>query len=78
MQPNGPAYFLRGVTYVEGIPVVRSLEEQKRTQLPHLMVYPDGRVKICIRSTVARDWDPNIPLRKQLSIARSNAGEKEV
>lgn len=60
------ADFLRGVTSVEGVPVARSLQEQLRTPIPHLMCYENGAVKLVIRSTKAVDWNPHVPIRKQL------------
>ena len=58
--------YLAGVTAVEGIPVCRTREELLHTPLPHLCVCPDVRVLVVVRSTESRDWDPTLPLRKQL------------
>jgi hypothetical protein len=63
---HNPAYYLANVSSIEGVPVVRSVFEQLHTPLPHLCIYPNGSVKLVLRSTFAVDWDPSIPLRKQL------------
>ena len=58
--------YLAGVSAVDGVPVVRTLAEQMKTPLPHIVAYTDGRVKIFVRPTESRDWDPSRPLRSQL------------
>jgi hypothetical protein len=61
-----PAEYLQYASSIEGVPICRSLVEQLRTQLPHLMIYPNGAIKLVVSSTRAVDWNPAIPLRKQI------------
>lgn len=61
--------YLLHVSNVAGVPVVRTLDEQLHTPVPHLMCYPNGAVKLVIRSNKAVDWNPTVPLRDQLQLS---------
>ncbi len=65
-QPLKPADYLDGKSELERIPIVRSLEEQHRIPVPHLMIFPDGQVLIFTGERSAHPWNPVVPLRKQL------------
>jgi hypothetical protein len=61
-----PARYLHALKKLEGVPIVATLEEQKKTPWPHLMIYPNGSVRIWIGPKHCKDWNPLVPLRKQL------------
>ena len=61
-----PSRYLQALTSLEGVPIVSTLEQQKCTPCPHLMLYPDGSVRIFVNKNVSRNWNPLVPLRSQL------------
>jgi hypothetical protein len=60
-----PSRWLQALHSLSGIPICR-VGDQNLAPFPHLILYPDGDVRVFVNRNVSRRWDPLVPLRAQL------------